>query len=85
MADFHYSIDPVDEKPEAKRGRKKGVSKYNPIINAFLESGHNLVCVEGTEVETYYLGLQLKKVCNIQGIDNVKVSVVNKEVYLEKE
>jgi hypothetical protein len=84
MTDIEYSIDPVDEKPEKKLGRKKGVSKYNPIIKAFLESGNNLVSVENTGLEAYYLCLQLKKVCNFQGIENVKVSVVNKEVYLEK-
>ena len=48
MTDIQYSIEPVDEKPEKKQGRKKGVSKYNPIIKAFLESGHNLVNVENT-------------------------------------
>ena len=85
MPDIQYSIDPVDEKPERKQGRSKGVSKYNPIIKAFLESEHNLVSVENTGWEANYLCLQLKKVCNFQGIDNVKVSVVNKEVYLEKE
>ncbi len=85
MTDIQYSIEPVDEKPEKKQGRKKGVSKYNPIIKAFLESGHNLVCVENTGIDAHYLGNQLKKVLDYRGIDSVKVSVRSKEVYLEKE
>jgi hypothetical protein len=85
MSDIHYSIDPVDKKPEKKQGRKKGVSKYNPIIKAFLESGYNLVCIMNTGLDAYYLSNQLKKVLDYLGIDSVKVSVRNKEVYLEKE
>jgi hypothetical protein len=85
MSDIHYSIDPVDEKPEKKQGRKKGVSKYNPIIKAFLESEHNLVCIMNTGFDAYYLSNQLKKVLDYLCIDSVKVSVRSKEVYLEKE
>jgi hypothetical protein len=84
MVDIDFSIDPVDEKPE-KQGRKKGTSKYTPLIEASLESEHNLVCIMNTGIEANYLRLQLMKVLDYLGIDSVKASVRSKEVYLEKE
>ena len=74
----------VDSKPDRKRGRVKGSSIYAPIIDAFLESGHELVRVEYTGKGANYLSVQLNKVCEQRGIDSVDVSVRNKEVYLEK-
>jgi len=83
MSDISFNIQPVDEKPERKTlGPKR--SKYESIINAFLNSRHSLVRVEGTCLDANYLRGQLMKVLNMKEIDSVEVSVRNKEVYLEK-
>ena len=84
MSDVHFTITPVDEKPTRKY-RQIGSSKYAPIIDAFLESEHKLVKVENTGKEAIILCATLKKLCKLRGIDSVKVSIRNKEVYLEKE
>ncbi len=84
MSDIHFTITPVEEKPTRKY-RKKGLRKYAPIIDAFLESEHKLVKVENTGKEANYLSVHLKRLCKERGIDSVTVSVRNKEVYLEKE
>ncbi len=83
MSDVHFTMTPVDEKPIRKRGRAKGSRKYAQIIDAFLESEHRLVRVEDTGKEANYLSVRLKRLCKERSIDSVKVSVVNKEVYLE--
>ena len=49
-----------------------------------MDSDHSLVRVEGTGIEANYLSGQLKKVVTVKELDSVKVSVRNKEVYLEK-
>ena len=85
MSDILFSMHSVVSKPVTKRGRVKGSSKYAPIIDAFLESGHELVMVDNTEFYANYLCSQLKKVCVQRGLDTVTVSVINKEVYLEKD
>jgi len=73
----------VDEKPKRK-GKPKGVSKYAPILDAFLESEHKLVKVENTGKDAIYLRTGLKRLCKQRGIDSVTVYIRNKEVYLEK-
>ena len=84
MSYVHFTITPVSEKPKRNRFRPKGSSKYAPIIDAFLESEHKLVRVENTGKEAISLCAALTRLCKQQGIDSVKVSVRNKEVYLEK-
>ena len=83
MSDISFNIQPVDEKPERKTPGPKR-SKYEPIIDAFLDSGHILVRVEGTGLDANYLRGQLVKVLGMKEIGSVEVSVRNKEVYLEK-
>ena len=84
MSDINYNIEPVDKKPK-KKGLQRGARyKYDPIIEAFLESEHSLVRVEGTSREAYYLSAQLKRVLDRRDVNNVAVSVRNREVYLEK-
>jgi hypothetical protein len=85
MPDVRFSMTPVDKKPVTKRGRPNGLGKYAPILDAFLESEHRLVRVEDTGLNGYYLRVQLKKVCDQRGLDSVKLTVVNNELYLEKE
>ena len=84
MPDLPFTITPVAEKPQRK-GKPKGVSKYAPIIDAFLESEHKLVRVEDAGKDANNLRVQLKRVCDQRGLDSVTVSIRNKEVYLEKE
>jgi len=83
MPDIQYSIDPVEKKP--KKNTRKGSNKYAPIIEACLESEHDLVRVDNTGKEAYYLSMQLRKTCEKMGLDTVYVSVRNKEVYLERQ
>jgi hypothetical protein len=80
MSDVKFNISPVDEMP--KRKYRKG-SKYDPILDAFLEGNHNLVTVEVPGKDGNYLRTQLKKRADAQGL-NVDISVVNNKVYLEK-
>ena len=77
-----FTVEPIDEKPKRAGWGRKG-SKYTPIIEAFLDSGHELVRVDGTGKEANSLALTLKKLINKRG-DSVKVSVRNGKVYLEK-
>jgi len=83
MSDISFNIQPVEDKPKKKTKPPQG-SKYEPIINAFLNSMHSLVRVEGTGLDANYLRGQLMKVLSMKEIDSVEVSVRNKEVYLEK-
>ncbi len=84
MSDIRFDIQPVEEKPDRKKSPYRTGSKYEPIINAFRESEHALVKVEGTGIEANYLSGQLKKIIEAKDINTVQVSVRNKEVYLEK-
>jgi len=84
MSDIRFNIQPVEKKPDKKRSPYSTGSKYEPIINAFLESEHEMVMVDGTGIEANYLSGQLKKIITVKEIDSVQVSVRNKEVYLEK-
>ena len=83
MSDIGFNIQPVEEKSKRKTKSSRG-NKYEPIVNAFLDSGHSLVRVEGTSLDANYLRGRLMKVLDIREIDSVEVSVRNKEVYLEK-
>ena len=58
MSDMNFDLSPVEEKPSRKY--RKG-SKYDPIIDAFLESEHNLVTVKVEVKDANYLRTQLKK------------------------
>jgi hypothetical protein len=84
MSDVSFNIQPVEEKPRRKTRTNKRGSKYEPIIDAFLDSGHSLVRVDDTGLEAYYLRGQLMNVLKTQDIGSVDVLVRNREVYLEK-
>ncbi len=82
MSDVNFELAPVDEKPSRKY--RKG-SKYDPIIDAFLESEHNTVTVEVEGKDANYLRTQLKKRIDDRDLqDRIDVSVVNNVAYLEK-
>ena len=82
MSDVNFELAPVEEKPSRKY--RKG-SKYDPIIDTFLESEHNLVEVEVEGKDANYLRTQLKKRIDARSLqDRIDVSVVNNVAYLEK-
>jgi len=84
MPDISFNIQPVEDKPQRRNRATRRGSKYAPIIDAFLDSGHSLARIEGTGLDANYLRGQLAKALSLKGIDIVDVSVINREVYLEK-
>lgn len=81
MSDMSFKLEPVDSKPSRKY--RKG-SKYDPIIDAFLEAPDDLVKVDAEGKEANYLRTQLNKRIDARGLAGVRVSVVNGTCYLEK-
>ena len=80
MTDVKFALNPVEEKPS--RRYRKG-SKYDPILSAFIEGTDNLVEVTVEGKDGNYLRTQLNKRIEARGL-NVKTSVVNGVLYLEK-
>jgi hypothetical protein len=82
MNEVKFDLKPVMKKPSRKY--RKG-SKYDPILDSFLEGEHKLVKVEVRNKDANYLRTQLNKRIEARDIeDKVKVSVVNNVAYLEK-
>ena len=81
MSEVKFDLKPVDEKPH--RRYRKG-SKYDPIIDAFMEGDESLVEVNVSGKDANYLRTQLKKRIEARELKAVKVSVVNNSCYLEK-
>ena len=82
MTAVKYNLSPVDKKPTRKY--RKG-SKYDPILDSFLEGTHKLVKVEVENKDANYLRTQLNKRIEARELEpQVKVSVVNNIAYLEK-
>ena len=82
MRDVKFDLKPIEEKPRSKY--RKG-SKYDAVLDEFLEGASKLVEVSVDGKEANYLRLQLSKRIEARKIGGVKVSVVNGVVYLEKE
>ena len=82
MADHSFNLTEVEQKPHRTFSKK---SRYEPIITMFCERNSNLCRVEVAGKNANYVRLQLKKRIDAQELGNqVKVSVVNEVVYLEK-
>jgi hypothetical protein len=82
LSDIEYELEPVEKKPH--RRYRKG-SKYDPLIDSFLNGQHNLVKVEAVGKDANYLRTLLKKRIDARDLSNkVEVSVVNNSTYLEK-
>ena len=81
MSDVSFNLQPVEEKPSRKS--KKG-SKYDPVIDAFVEGTDNLVTVTVHGKDSNYLRTQLNKRIDARRLSGVKVSVLNNVCYLEK-
>ena len=80
MSEVEFDMKPVEKKPS--RRYRKG-SKYDPILDAFMEGTDKLVevIVEGKGAN--YLRTQLNKRIEAKGL-KAKISVVNNVLYLEK-
>ncbi len=81
MNDASFTLQPVSEKPSRKY--RKG-SKYDPILDAFLEGENNLVVVSVENRDSNYLRTQIAKRIDSRNIKAVKASVINNVCYLEK-
>ena len=81
MSEVRFNLTPVEEKPS--RRYRKG-SKYDPIIDAFVEGEEDLVEVNVSGKDANYLRTQLTKRIDARNLNRVKVSVVNNMCYLEK-
>jgi hypothetical protein len=81
MSGVKFDMKPITEKPT--RRYRKG-SKYDPILDSFIEGEANLseVSIEGKEAN--YIRIQLSKRIEARALEYVKVSVINNVVYLEK-
>lgn len=80
MSEVKFKLNPIEEKPS--RRYRKG-SKYDPILDAFVEGEEDLVEVNVSGKDANYLRTQLNKRVEARNLD-VKVSVVNNACYLEK-
>ncbi len=82
MSDLKFELKPIDKKPS--RRYRKG-SKYDPVLDAFMEGEDTLVEVSLEDKDANYLRTQLNKRIEVRDLgDKVKVSVVNNVAYLEK-
>ena len=80
MSEVSFDLSPVEKKPSRKY--RKG-SKYDPILDQFLQDKNKLVVVEVAGKEANYVRTQLKKRIDAKGL-KLNVSVANNKVYLEK-
>ena len=80
MSDIEFTMTPVKEKET--RGYRKG-SKYDPILDQFIESKQSLVHVAVVGKVPNYVRTQLNKRIESRNLTGVVVSVVNSVVYLE--
>jgi len=80
LSGVSFDLSPVEKKPS--RRYRKG-SKYDPVIDKFLEDKDKLVTVEVAGKEANYIRTQLKKRVDARDL-KIDVSVVNNKVYLEK-
>ena len=80
MSEIVFDMKPVEKKPS--RRYRKG-SKYDVILDAFVEGTDNLVEVTVEGKDANYLRTQLNKRIEAKGLD-VKTSVVNGVLYLQK-
>ena len=82
MGNIEFELEPVEKK--TRRRYRKG-SKYDPLIDSFLNGQHNLVKVEAAGKNANYLRTILKKRIDARDLSNkVEVSVVGNNTYLEK-
>jgi len=82
MSEVKFELKPVEKKPS--RRFRKG-SKYDPIIDEFIEGSESLVEVTVEGKDANYLRNQLNKRIEARGLEGtVEASVVNDCCYLQK-
>jgi len=84
LTELRFELKKVNEKI---RGAGRGVrrSMYDPILDAFLEGGDGLACVDVEGLSPYHLRSMLKYRIDARGLSGtVEVSVINGAVYLER-
>jgi len=81
MSEVEFNLTPITEKPS--RRYKKG-SKYDPVLDRFMDRAAKLVEVSMEGKDANYLRTQLNKRIEAKRLDGIKVSVVNNVCYLEK-
>jgi len=81
MGEVRFNLRPVEEKPS--RRYRKG-SKYDPVLDRFMDRAAKLVEVSIEGKDANYLRTQLNKRIEARNLRNLKVSVVNNVCYLEK-
>ena len=81
MSAVDFKLKAVEKKPSRKY--RKG-SKYDPILDAFIEGSDNLVEVSIPDKNANYIRTQLNKRLEARELEAVKVSVVNNVTYLER-
>jgi len=80
MSEIKFQMKPVTEKRE-KKVKKRSI--YDPIIDQFLEGGHDLVEIEIEEKKASYVASMLKKRIKVRELE-LKATAVNDVIYLEK-
>ena len=82
MSDVAFELHPIEKKP-TKNYRNR--SKYDPILNKFLEGDAPLVEVNVQGIDSTYLIMQLKKRIDRRHLkDQIKASEIRNTVFLEK-
>ena len=81
MTEIKYEMKSVEKKrPKAKHIR----SIFDPMIEAFIKSGHTLVEIDVEDKRPGYMVTQLKNRLKKRGIDDIEVSHGGGFVYMEK-
>lgn len=81
MDEVKFDLKPVVAKPS--RRYRKG-SKYDPILDRFMERAARLVEVYVEGKDANYMRMQLNKRIEAKALVGLKVSVINNVLYLEK-
>ena len=82
MSEIEFELKSVEEKPARKN---RGRSKYDPILDEFLDMDADLVEVDVEGREGNYVRVQLKNRIEARGLEGeLDASVVNSVCYLEK-
>jgi hypothetical protein len=81
MAEVKFNLKPVDKKPS--RRHRKG-SKYDPVVDPFMESYETLVSIDVEEKNDNYLRTKLYKRIEARKLARIKVYLIYNVTYLEK-
>lgn len=81
MSDINYTLEPTTKKPTRKY--RKG-SRYDAVLEAIQKSKDPMGIIKIPNKTANYIRTQLKKRIDVQGLKNIKLSVVNNQCYYEK-